>query len=244
MDQRDKARQYLEEALAINPDDTISQHMLAAITGNQVDTSTPEYAQNLFNNYALYYDQHMQGQLRYGIPQHLGRQLHALELLAVPRTLDLGCGTGLSGVVLREITEYLIGVDISAKMLAQAKEKGIYDELIQAELIHYLTNNNPPADLIIAADVLPYFGNLSDLFQLIKAQLRPHGYFIFTTEISTAEDWHLESSARFSHHPDYIQQLIQQNGFEFIAREKIPARLQNQCPLEVFMYTIRQPGSS
>ena len=44
------------------------------------------------------------------------------------QALDLGCGTGLTGIILREIAKHLTGVDIAAKMLAHAKEKEIYDE--------------------------------------------------------------------------------------------------------------------
>ena len=239
MDQRETAREYLKQALAVNPQDTISSHMLHAISGDEGST-TPEYAQNLFNNYALYYDQHMRDQLNYSIPQHVGRLLHKLELLQMNRTLDLGCGTGLTGVVLREISKHLTGVDIAEKMLTLAKEKGIYDALVQAELVEFFKQNTEHFDLVVAADVLPYFSDLSDLFTSIYQHLNTEGYFIFTTEISKKSPWFLESSARFSHHPDYINDLAKQNQFQIIQQEKVPARLQNQQPLEVMLYVCKK----
>lgn len=239
MEQRETSREYLRQALAINPKDKISAHMLHALDGDAYAETSPEYAQNLFNNYALYYDQHMQGALQYTIPQHIAREIHQLKLPKNTQTLDLGCGTGLTGVVLREISKHLIGVDIAAKMLAQAKEKGIYDELVEAEINEFFHKNKKHYDLIVAADVLPYFGELDALFQTLKQHLKPQGYFIFTTEISPKNPWFLQTTARFSHNPEYIKKLAEQNQLQLIKQEKIPARIQNQQPLEVILYILR-----
>lgn len=240
LEQKEKAQIYLEKALAINPKDTISSHMLSAIKGNLKVSTNPDYAQNLFNNYALYYDQHMQGQLHYRIPQHIGRTLHQLNLIEVNKALDLGCGTGLTGTVLREVSKHLTGVDIAAKMLAHAKEKRIYDQLIESELIRFFKKNTEHYDLIVAADVLPYFGVLNPLFSLINQHLNPQSYFIFTTEISEANPWRLETSARFSHHLEYINSLINKEYFQLILQEKIPARMQNHIPLEVLLTVVQK----
>jgi len=142
--------------------------------------------------------------------------------------------------VLREISTHLTGVDIAAKMLTHAEEKGIYDELIESELITFLQNNKQHYDLAVAADVLPYFGDLDTLFTSIYQHLNPQGYFIFTTEISEVSPWKLETSARFSHHPDYIKNLAQQLNFQLIKQEKIPGRVQNQVPLDVMLYVLKR----
>jgi predicted TPR repeat methyltransferase len=241
MEQKEKAQQYLERALALDPKDTVSAHMLHALKGDKAGETNPEYALNLFNNYALYYDQHMQGLLRYSLPQHIARILHKLELPQRTHTLDLGCGTGLTGIVLRELSTHLTGVDISAKMLAQAKEKSIYDNLVEAELSEFLKKNKSHYDLITAADVLPYFGDLAALVHAIKHHLKPKGYFIFTTEISNTMPWFLEPSARFSHHPDYIKNLALENQLQLIEQQKIPARIHNHNPLEVMLYVLVNP---
>ncbi|MCL5273084.1 MAG: tetratricopeptide repeat protein [Gammaproteobacteria bacterium] len=240
MDMRETSREYLQRALAINPQDKISKHMLNALSGATDASTTPDYAKNLFNNYALYYDQHMKGQLNYSIPQHLGRTLHQLELIQVNRTLDIGCGTGLSGIVLREISKHLTGIDIAEKMLGHAKEKGIYDSLIHSEVSDFLSKNKQAYDLIVAADVLPYFGDLTALFQSISAHMTPEGYFIFTTEISETESWILQTSARFKHSSDYIKTLANQFQFNMIKQEQVPARLQNQHPLDVMLYVLKK----
>lgn len=240
MDQKSLAKEYLEKAYAINPDDHITKHLLNAIAGNQEAQTTPDYAQNLFNNYALYYDQHMQGELKYTVPEHIARMLQQLPLNQFTNTVDLGCGTGLTGMVLRPKTKKLIGVDIATKMLAQAKAKGIYDELVQDELLHFLNKNPTSFDLVVAADVLPYFSDLKELFKAIHNHLANGGYFVCSTEISKQPPWTLELSARFSHHPDYLQHLFDELGFELIQQEKVPARMQNQMPLNVLLSVVQK----
>lgn len=239
MGQRETSREYLRQALNINPDDRVSSYMLHAIEGDSTAETTPEYSQNLFNNYALYYDQHMQGTLHYSIPQHITRIIHRLGLPKNTQTLDLGCGTGLTGIVLRELSKRLTGVDIAPKMLAQAKEKHIYDELVESELNEFLESNQQHYDLIVAADVLPYFGELDTLLHSVQQHLTPEGYFIFTTEISEKEPWFLQTSARFSHHLDYVKQLVEENQLQLIQNEKVPARIQNQQQLEVMLYVVQ-----
>lgn len=240
LDMRSTSREYLERALAINSQDTISRHMLHAILEEDKANTTPEYAQNLFNNYALYYDQHMRGTLQYSLPQHLGRIIHQLRLTSVENALDLGCGTGLTGVVIREISHKLTGVDIAEKMLTYAKETGLYDLIVNAEITRFLRENNQLYDLIVAADVLPYFGDLGELFRLISEHLMAGGYFIFSTEINETKPWKLETSARFSHQPEYIHTLAAEHLAKVVQQERVPARLQNQLPLEVMIYVLQK----
>lgn len=241
LDDKEKARSLLKRAVQANPKDAASRHMLQALLGEAVNASySPEYANHLFNNYALYYDQHMQSRLNYAVPQQIGKVLHQLNVLSVNNVLDLGCGTGLSGVVLREISQLLTGVDISAKMLAQAKEKQIYDQLIEAELIQFLKKDKQYYDLIVAADVLPYFGELQTLFTLIHQRLEQEGLFIFTTEISADKPWQLQTSARFSHQAEYIESLCNSLNFSVESRQVITARLQEKADLKVYLYVIRK----
>lgn len=234
---RDKAIILLEHAIAANPRDDASQFMLNALTGGEkIPDACPTYVSNLFNNYALYYDQHVQGPLSYSLPHLIGRVLHQLNITHVKHAIDLGCGTGLCGVVLHEICEQLTGVDIAAKMLAQAKSKDIYDQLVEAELIDFLQQNKQDYELAVAADVLPYLGELDTLFAAIHQRLTSDGLFIFTHEISDNQPWQLQDSARFSHHPDYIKGLCSQQGFKLIYQEKVVARQQNGQALYVVLY--------
>lgn len=240
LEDKEKARHLLTRALAANPKDEASRHMLNALTGNQVKTQTsPDYAMNLFNNYALYYDQHMQNFLHYSLPQHIAQLIHQLNLFQIAQAIDLGCGTGLTGVVLREICQHLTGVDIAAKMLAQAKNKDIYDHLFEADLLSFLKKDKRHYGLMVAADVLPYIGDLEPLFAAIAERLTEKGTFIFTTEISEKESWQLQATARFNHHPDYINELCKSHGLQLIHQEKVTARTQDQQALSVMLFAAR-----
>lgn len=237
MDDKTMARELLERAVASNPQDESSQHMLTALSQTKTAAATsPSYAANLFNNYALYYEQHMQRQLHYSLPQHLASLIHQLNLTDLQQTIDLGCGTGFSAPVLREISKKLIGVDIAAKMLAEAKKKGLYDQLIEAELVHFLQEETECYDFALAADVLPYLGDLEPLFSALTKRLISGGYFIFSTEITEVSSWHLQETARFSHKPAYIQELCSQHDLALIQQKSVKARQQNEQALSVMLY--------
>ena len=241
MEDRVKAQELLQRAVKANPLDKTSQHMLRALSGSpQLAETCPEYASNLFNNYALYYDQHLQKYLHYALPNHIVRLLDELHIHEIENTLDLGCGTGLTGQVLRDISQTIDGVDIAGKMLAEARGKNIYDNLYEAEALHFLQHTKQHYGLIVAADVLPYFGQLDDLFKAINQNLTPQGYFIFTTEISTNTPWLLQENARFSHHPDYLQQLADTYGLQTCYQKQVTARHQEGKELPVLLMALRK----
>ena len=240
LNQKDRAITLLHQALATDPSDTTSRHMLNALEGTVKNPSTStDYAANLFNNYAFHYDKHLKEQLDYQIPQHLSQVCSGFSIASVNKTLDLGCGTGLCGNVLRPLSNHLIGVDIAAKMIAQAKNKGIYDELIESEISLFLKQTNAHYDLIVAADTLPYFGELDSLFTAVNQHLNPDGYFICTTEISETMSWQLQASARFSHHLNYLEQLCKKNKWVLRLCKQVTARLQKKQPLFVYLFFLK-----
>jgi len=236
-----KAISYLTHAHDVNPDDKSSQFMLDAFQhGKQQRPACPEYTQNLFDNYALHYEKHMTETLNYSVPRHMAQVLHQIiPHMQVARALDLGCGTGLSGIVLRELSLHLTGVDLSPKMLAHAREKAVYDELVEAELITYLTQNKTIYDLITAADVLPYLGDLTPLFEHVKTHLTPGGFFILTHEISETANWMLQTTARFAHHPRYIGALAELHGFQVVHQTSFVARKHHDDDLPVMLYALQ-----
>ena len=62
--------------------------------------------------------------------------------------LDVGCGTGLCGALLSPYARRLVGVDLSDRMLDQARERNIYDELVKGELTAYLDGCRDAYDVI------------------------------------------------------------------------------------------------
>jgi predicted TPR repeat methyltransferase len=65
----------------------------------------------------------------------------------------------------------LTGVDIAPRMLDKARERNAYGALIESEAIAYLTSGIAPFDLIVALDVLIYFGDLGALFEAVASRL-------------------------------------------------------------------------
>jgi predicted TPR repeat methyltransferase len=239
--QTSDAIHYLERAKAADPTDTSSAFMLDALTGDMpTRTASNQYTQNLFDNYALHYETHMCKALNYSVPQHLAKCLHQLLPEKTSNTLDIGCGTGLSGSVLREISEHLTGIDLSSKMLVEAEAKNIYDDLFEIDAIAYLSEHKQTFSLITAADVLPYFGELDTLFKQIKAALMPSGLFVFSIEISETSDFILQKTARFAHHPDYIHALATQYDFNILEQTTHSARKHHDEDLKIILYVLNQ----
>lgn len=236
LNKKENTIRYLKDALAIKPHDSATKYMLNALNQGKENIESSEYVKNLFNNYAHYYDSHMQNTLHYKLPNKIAQILHKVNFKNFVNTLDLGCGTGLSGIVLREISQKLTGVDISKKMLSQASAKNIYDDLYETDIIEFLKKDTNHYELIVAADVLPYIGNLEPLFLNIKSHLLDNGLFVFSYEICEDEkDFKVQSTLRFCHNQKYIEKLINQNNLEIVYQEKILARVQDNKDLPVML---------
>ena len=80
----------------------------------------------------------------------------------------MGCGTGLCGEFLKDVSKKITGIDISSKMLNQAEQKNIYNALIKSDFINFLDETNNKYDLFIASDVFIYTGNIDETFRLVK----------------------------------------------------------------------------
>jgi predicted TPR repeat methyltransferase len=99
------------------------------------DVKSPEEAKNLYRDWAGSYDQQLERGLRYVAPTVIAEMLSVAEPDHTVRVLDVGCGTGLVGVSLSELGfVHLDGLDFSSQMLDEARRKGVYRKLIQADL--------------------------------------------------------------------------------------------------------------
>ena len=265
--QKQSAIALYKQINQLKPNDETANYMLASLDKENVVSQAPnEYVKNLFDNYAYQYDTHLCQKLNYQAPQQLANYLKILsstspDIASSPTTsemtktatspdlfrgstknkltmIDLGCGTGLSGEILAPMAAHLIGVDLSEKMLAIARSKNVYDELVCQDITDYLNRLKTKIDLFCALDLLPYLGDLTGLFNLIAQHLSEQGQFLFTTEISHDEDYLLQPTARFAHHPDYIKQLADNHHFKIICQQKFTARIQDDKPLAAYFYVL------
>ncbi len=92
--------------------------------------------------------------------------------------VDAPCGTGLAGPALRPWALRLVGSDLSAAMVAQARLRGGYDELIVGDLLETLPRLS--ADLLVSHGSLYHFEELGPVAAAAAASLGPGGWFAFT----------------------------------------------------------------
>jgi len=214
----DKAVRIFEEWLADAPGDPIAMHMLAACTGRDTPArASDRFVEQTFDNFAASFESKL-AKLSYRAPAVVSAMLDdaGVEPSQSLDVLDAGCGTGLCGPLVRRYARRLIGVDLSSGMLAQAKEKQVYDELLQTELTGYLRERADGFDVIVSADTLVYFGALDEVIAAAARALRPGGMFVFTLEHGRGEDapaYHLETHGRYTHSRPYVERLLASNGF-------------------------------
>jgi predicted TPR repeat methyltransferase len=223
----DKAKDVLARVIALEPGHQAAGHMLAALSGHTPASAPRKYIEETFDKYSGRFDNHIRERLGYTAPHQLNLLVN--ELLE-PDTildigLDLGCGTGLSGLPFRSKVRELIGVDVSSGMLAKAKEKNIYDQLIQDEIIPFLHRDTKLYNLFILADVLVYLGALEQLFANIQQRAHKQAIICLSLEkSSTTATYALNSSGRFAHNSEYVMDTGRQAGFTLHKQKLHPLR--------------------
>jgi predicted TPR repeat methyltransferase/Tfp pilus assembly protein PilF len=213
-------------ALELEPTSGKARYILDMIEGRTPDRAPLDYVENLFNFYAPKFEEHLVDILEYKTPQQLKDFLWESQTTReFPNILDLGCGTGLMGMLLHEHSKTLIGVDISSLMLQKAAEKKIYTTLHQDDIFAVFTHNMPRYELIVAADVLVYIGDLQPLFSLLPPQMTKGALFLFSIE-ECPEGFFLGPEARFLHSVSHIQESLP-SSMSIISTKEAPLRKNN-----------------
>ena len=211
----EEAEASLRRAIVLKPDYPSAKHMLAALTGEQTATAPQDYVEGLFDNFAAKFESSLVDNLEYKIPRVIAEMIiKDSKFDSLGSIMDLGCGTGLVGMEIKQFCEYLEGIDLSEKMLDKAKEKNVYNKLIKQDILDYLSNASLNFDYFISTDVFIYIGDLSDVFQLIKSRNKTGGKLAFSTEDYDGDDFFLEQSGRYSHSKKYIEGLCEKFGYK------------------------------
>ena len=197
--------QSYEKALELKPDYAIPQHMINSLKGHTSKSPPKEYVKNLFDDYAERFNDSLVQGLQYKLPfiiKDLIQNISSKSKFA--KTIDLGCGTGLSGNGLSEISEHLSGIDISENMISKADELDVYDNLYTGDIVEALNAVQENFDLFVALDVLIYVGDVESIFKTVHKYSNPESIFVFSTEIQEESGYSLLSSSRYSHSDSYI----------------------------------------
>jgi len=224
----DQAIYYYKRLLEVNPAHCSADHMVASLTGQQRASAPLSYVQEVFDNYSIHYEDSLLHKLHYTLPQ----QLQSFISLSSGkdsfiRAIDIGCGTGLLGAVLRATTKILDGIDLSPKMIEIAEQKNLYDNLITGD-INTMAGilENKSYDLLVAADVLTYIGDLVPTFQAAYSIASSESVFFFSVE-NLEESFTepvLRKSGRFAHSQSYVKRAALQTGWQTVQFQNIDLR--------------------
>ena len=234
----DAAVKAYEEVLAIDPEDHGGASVRIASMGRgETPPKAPDaYVETLFDQHAEVFEDVLVEQLGYCVPLLVRQRLQALGLGPFQRLLDLGCGTGLTGVSLRDMVDDITGIDLSENMVQVAHEKDLYETLYVAEAEDFLEDNDDePFDLITATDVLPYLGGLEPLFFGAAENMLPGGLFVFSSETLSAETLNgrpfmVGPHQRFAHAETYIRERLTATGFDIVEITDINVRMEDGNP--------------
>ena len=255
----EEAADAYRDALRLGPDDPYVRHLVAA-TGAMpgADRAPAEYLKTVFDGYSDRFENHLVS-LGYRIPAVIRQIMLAHPGIAagerIGPILDLGCGTGLVGLMIADLPiGPLTGVDISGRMLEQARVKNIYAELREADLMTALAGD-PSSDktqhwpVIVAADVLCYFGSLEDVLPAVHARLEPGGWFIFSLERLVPDldgevpgngRWALLRQGRYAHAVDYVHRAAVAAGFAIRLLTPEVIRFEAGMPVDGIMMVLER----
>jgi predicted TPR repeat methyltransferase len=247
----DAAIEAYRRTLALDPDDIFGAALKLALLG---DGSVPDrppsrYVERLFDDYADRFESALVDKLDYNVPQKLAA-LVASTGRRYEHAVDLGCGTGLLGPEIRANVDRLEGFDLSQNMLVKAAEKRVYDSLAQADLSLapdlsglFADTARHRADLVTAADVLMYLGNLESVFAII-AELTASGADIaFSVEdAGDGEGFHLAPSLRYAHSETYVRRLSARHGLEIRQTIRSVIRKDGGKPVSGILFLARKPA--
>lgn len=214
----DEAIMAREELLHRDPGNAENRFNLASLVGKNAPSVTPpQMVAQTFDEYAPRFESHL-ANLGYRGPDLLFDALSECGVIDDQtgdglNVLDIGCGTGLCAPRFRKIAKRLVGVDLSEKMLDQARNKSLYDELHCRDLIDQLSLE-AQYDLIIAADTLIYLGDLMPLFTLSSQRVVPGGCFAMTIERGDQQDFVVSRSHRYQHSADYVHRVAEETGWK------------------------------
>ncbi len=247
-----EAAQVWRAWLQAEPGNPLAQHHLSACTGEAVPArASDDYVSAVFDGFAGSFDAKL-AQLHYRAPELVAQavQRHAAPPQRALQVLDAGCGTGLCAPLLAPWAQRLVGVDLSAGMLAQAAARGGYDELLRGELVACLQAQPAAWDLVVSADTLCYFGALHGFAAAVAVALRPGGLLVFTVEAHGADgdnesgqdvlpDHRLQPSGRYSHRRRYVQDVLQAAGLQLLELQPEVLRDEAHQPVKGWLVAAR-----
>jgi predicted TPR repeat methyltransferase len=241
-----EAVQCYDRALAVRPEfaEAAENRDFALFALGRNVRSPAKYMRGLFDEFSSHYDETMLEKLKYRAHLHVREMAERV----LPRTatpwciLDLGCGSGLVGMVFKDLAAAgrLDGIDISPRMMEAAQARGIYDDLILGDLESVLAQAGVSYNLIVSADTMTYFGNLAPALSGVAKRLEPGGFYLFASEAKAGEGWEQTKVHRFRQSEVYLRAEATSAGLQFVDIMPCTLRHEEHQPVPGFAVALRK----
>jgi predicted TPR repeat methyltransferase len=119
-------------------------------------------------------------------------------------------------------------------MLAQARIKGLYDRLIESEVLAFLAGEakiGARYHLVLAADVFMYFDDLTPVLMAVAQVAASPGYLAFSVETHDGDGVILRETLRFAHSKAHVQGSLAAAGLKPISLDFASTRTEKGSPV-------------
>lgn len=222
-----------KRCLELDSGDLLGAHPRLARAGAEDvgDALGHGYIAALFDDYASRFDSHLIGTLHYRAPQLLA---DAILSRAGPfaRAYDLGCGTGLMAAALRGHVGFMAGCDLSPAMVAEAGAKALYDKLVCQDVVAALQAEPPESfDLVMAADVFVYIGDLQPVLTASQHALTRGGLMAFTAQSTSGDGIQIGEDLRAAHPETLLRAWASGAGLSVLQLDAVSVRQDRGQPV-------------
>ena len=235
---REGAVAAFEKARTADPQDRHGASLHLIRLGARPSSAMPEgYVRALFDGYAGRFDEALTTNLNYRAPELLFRAVEAARAGARMKfgsVADLGCGTGLAALPFRPLSDWMVGVDLSPAMLAHARTKGIYDRLVENDVLAFLAGEakiNARYHLVLAADVFMYFDDLAPVLNAVAHVLAEPGQIVFSAEAHDGHGVHMRDTLRYAHSEAHVKSAVLAAGLKPISLDFASTRTEKGEPV-------------
>jgi len=236
--QREPAIAAFRRAREADPDDRHGASVRLMRLGAENLSEMPKgYVQALFDQYAPRFEAALLGDLNYRAPQLLFKAVLAACLAEKKpaffrRAIDLGCGTGLAASTFAREVDHFIGIDLSPKMIDQARATGFYETLEVDDMVQALRRKpDASAELILAADAMVYVSDLVPVLGEVKRVLTVGGLVAFTLETHGSEGVVIGEGLRYAHGAEYVRKAVSGAGLKLLSLEEASPRTEDDQPV-------------
>jgi predicted TPR repeat methyltransferase len=235
-------------ARVADPGDRHGAGLRLMLLGVEPLSAMPQaYVRALFDQYAPRFETALVDDLGYRGPALLFKAVLAARAAVrkpafFKRAIDLGCGTGLAARAFAAQVDEFTGIDLSPRMIEQARSTGLYAALEVADMVQGLNSKaDASANLILAADAMVYLSDLAAVLRETKRVLVSGGLLAFTVETHSGEGVRLGEGLRYAHSAAYVRASIADAGLALSRLEQLSARNEDNTPVPGLVVVAAKP---